>query len=325
MAAVPTGGKTQESVRSKLGEELPLDFLNKITDGFSKDRYLGKGAFGTVYRGILEDKEVIAVKKLQENAPGTHDEKEYKKKVQNIMAHRHENIVKMIAYCHEKQRKLALIDGEYINVDVVETLLCYEYLPKGSLHDHLFARSISMDWSTRFKIIVGICQGLLFLHNLPHPIIHLDLKTQNILLGEGMVPKIADFGLSRLFGTDKTRTNTQNVVGSAGYMAPEYLYEGEISAQSDIYSLGVMIIEITTGEQISLDIDNKSAMSFIDRVKKVWTPQHITTKYSLLDSPHLQEVNKCISIGIKCVEIDPTIRPSINDIVDELEGRSASS
>lgn len=317
MAAVP-----------QIQEDQTFEFLNNITDGFSEGRLLGKGAFGKVYKGVLDSMEVIAVKRLEENAPGLRNVKAYKELVQKIMAHRHENVVKMIAYCREPQKKLVETNGKHKHVHVFETLLCYEYLPKGSLHENLFATGTpasTMDWNTRFKIILGICHGLFFLHNLPDPIIHLDLKTQNILLDDKMVPKIADFGLSRLFGKEKSRMNTGNLVGSRGFMAPEYLYSGEMSAQSDIYSLGVMLIEITTGKEISLDIDNRLATAFIAEVEKVWTAQHIASKYSSLESPRLKEVQKCICIALKCVDINQRRRPSINEIVDELEGRSASS
>ncbi|GJN06739.1 hypothetical protein PR202_ga24495 [Eleusine coracana subsp. coracana] len=241
--------------RSVLGElptkELPLDFLKKITDQFSEERVIGSGAFGKVYKGIVpESSEVIAVKKLSENSPLSRD-KAFENEVLNIMALKHENIVKLIGYCH----------------DIVECLLCYEYLPNGSVHKNLFGteKPGNMNWETRFKIIMGICEGLLFLHKIP--IVHMDLKPENILLDDKMVPKIADFGLSRLFGQDQTRQRTQNVVGSYGYIAPEYLYRGEISTQSDIYSLGLMIIEITTGEKCIPEKNEPSARKFINKVR----------------------------------------------------------
>jgi disease resistance protein RPM1 len=205
-------------------------------------------------------------------------------------------------------------------------LICYEYLPQGSLKKTLFGEkaiqfeSSKEDWDTRFKIIKGICQGLLFLHKLDIPIIHMDLKPENILLGENFVPKITDFALSRVFGQEQTRKCTQTVVGSYGYMAPEYLYRGEVSAQSDIYSLGLMIIEITTKEQNCPDEKQPAARKFIAEVTNNWQQVHIASKYSSLDTESLKQVKECILIGLECVNIDRKLRPSIETIVDRLSG-----
>ncbi|VAI02955.1 unnamed protein product [Triticum turgidum subsp. durum] len=179
-----------------------------------------------------------------------------------------------------------------------------------------------MAWDARFKIIKGICDGLLFLHRIP--IIHMDLKPQNILLDNNMIPKIADFGLSRLFGQEQTRANTQNVVGSYGYIAPEYLYRGEISAQSNIYSLGLLIIETTTGEKNNPKQNEPSAREFIERVRQNWTDGRIASRYSMLKANDLQEIKVCIKIGLECVQIDRKKRPSIEKVVQRLDGRCAN-
>ncbi|XP_037463290.1 cysteine-rich receptor-like protein kinase 6 [Triticum dicoccoides] len=320
-----TGSKIQESKHSpELPKQLPIDFLKKITNNFAEDRIISEGPFGTLYKGIVpDDDKVIAVKKLQDNAPMSAD-KTFSKEVQNIMALKHVNIVELVGFCTETQKKLVQFDKRYIQADITESLICYEYLPNGSLQENLFETKASakqeINWDTRFKIIKGICQGLFFLHKLDIPIVHMDLKPENILLGINMVPKIADFALSRVFGQEQTRLCTQTVVGSYGYMAPEYLYRGEISAQSDIYSLGLLIIEITTGEQNPRE--QPSARNFVDKVRKDWTLQHITSKskYASLDTGSLQEVKTCIEIGTRCVEIDRRNRPPIEAIVGTLEG-----
>ncbi|XP_047091678.1 cysteine-rich receptor-like protein kinase 36 [Lolium rigidum] len=311
----------KETVLSTLPKDLPLDFLRTITNNFSADRIIGTGGFGTVYKGIMPDEQLIAVKKLAENAPLARD-KAFTNEVQNMMALRNENIVKLLGYCHEGQKKVVQNNGRYIVADVFESLLCYEYLPVGSLQKNLFEGPSNMAWHTRFKIIKGICNGLLFLHRIP--IIHMDLKPENILLDHNMTPKIADFGLSRLFGQEQTRANTQNVVGSYGYIAPEYLYRGEISAQSDIYSLGLLIIETTTGEKNQPKQNEPSARGFIDQVQKIWTDGHIASKYPRLNPNDLLEVKVCIKIGLECVQIDRKSRPSIEKIVERLDGRCAN-
>lgn len=308
--------------------ELPYDFLKKITSDFAEDRKISGSPFGTLYKGIVpDDGRVIAVKKLQENAPMPAD-KTFKKEVHNVMALKHENIVQIVGYCSETSKKLVQFDKRYIQADINESLICYEYLPNGTLKENLFGEnateviSSKEDWDSRFKIIKGICQGLRFLHKLDIPIIHMDLKPENVLLDENMVPKIADFALSRVFGHEQTRLCTQTVVGSYGYMAPEYLYRGEISAQSDIYSLGLMIIEIATREQNCPEDKQPSARKFIDKVQNTWKQENIPSKYSLLDSERLKQVKRCIDIGMECVNIDRKLRPTIEKIVDMLNGIS---
>jgi len=322
-----SGSKTQEkkSTFELPKGELRYDFLKRITDDFSEARKISAIPFGTLYKGVVpDDGREIAIKKLHENAPMPAD-RTFKKEVQNILALKHENLVQLVGYCSETSKKLVQFENRYIQADITESLLCYEYLPKGSLAENLFGKEATLhnvDWDTRFKIVKGICQGLRFLHNLKIPIAHMDLKPENILLDANMVPKIADFALSRVFGQEQTRMCTQTVVGSYGYMAPEYLYRGEISLQSDIYSLGLMIIEITTGERNCPDEKQPSARKYIDSVRELWTSHRIASKYSSLNARRLQQVRICIDIGLKCVEIDRKCRPSINEIMDQLSGNS---
>jgi len=308
------------TVLSTLPSELPLDFLKTITNQFAEDRILGVGAFGTVYLGTMPDGQKITVKKLVENSPLGRD-KVFSNEVTNIMALHHKNVVKMVGFCHEGQKKVVLNNGRYIVADIVESLLCYEYLSQGSLQKNLFEVSDKMDWDTRFKIIKGICKGLAFVHSIN--VVHMDLKPESILLDDNMVPKIADFGLSRLFGQEQTRMNTQNVVGSYGYIAPEYLYRGEISKSSDIYSLGLLILETTTGQK-NCPSNEPSAVQFIRSVRENWTPEHIVSQFSSSDGDCLQQVKRCIEIGLECVEIDRQKRPTIENVVDRLNGLCSS-
>ncbi|XP_020190923.1 cysteine-rich receptor-like protein kinase 25 isoform X2 [Aegilops tauschii subsp. strangulata] len=290
-SSVPVQGKaTGDITLETLPKELTLDFLKKITNDFSTDYIKGSGAFGTIYKGILGDGEVIAVQRLEENSPVPREK----------------------IFTNES-------NGTNIIAEITETLLCYEYLPKGSLHQNLFGESSSIDWDTRFGIIKGICEGILFLHTLPNPILHLGLTPQNILLDNNMAPKISEFGFSRIFGAEKTRTNTQSDVGSIGYMAPEYLYNGEISARSDIYSLGLIIMEICTREKNSSSIDQKHARKYIDGVKDNWIRiDQIMSKYKDLEENCFEQIEGCIKIALQCVEIDGEKRPSIEEILNSL-------
>ncbi|TVU25752.1 hypothetical protein EJB05_28259 [Eragrostis curvula] len=305
---------------STLPKNLPASFMKEITDNFSADRQLGKGAFGTVFKGILSNGEVIAVKQLGANSAVSH-ERQFENEAVNLMAAQHDNIVKLVHYCHETQKKVVEHDRKYVIVDVTETFLCYEYLSNGNLDNYLFGSGKKFDWPERFKIIKGICQGLDFLHNgTGQHIVHMDLKPDNILLDDNMIPKISDFGLSRLFGQEQTRINTQTVVGAFGYLAPEYLYRGEISTQSDIYSLGMLLIQISTGEKNKSNAEDKCGTKFIEQVRQEWTDRKITSMYASLPAGHLQEIKRCIEIGLQCVEVDRKKRLSITEIIDKLNG-----
>ncbi|TVU13888.1 hypothetical protein EJB05_37321, partial [Eragrostis curvula] len=314
-----SSGESNASLLRTL-QNIPASFLKEITDNFSPERKLGKGAFGTVYKGILRDESTIAVKKLEQNSQMP-AERQFTNEVGNLMAIQHENIVKLVGYCHESHKEVVEHNGKYIIVDVTETFLCYEYLPRGSLDTYLF-ESHRIDWDTRFNIIKGICKGLHFLHTgMDTPVVHMDIKPDNILLDDNMAPKISDFGLSRLFGKEQTRINTQNVVGALGYLAPEYLYRGEISTQSDIYSLGILILQIGTGDKITPNNEDKCGTKFIEQVRQKWTLHQITSTFASFDARRLQEVKMCIQIGFECVEDDRKKRPSIVDIVDRLSGK----
>ncbi|XP_044327201.1 cysteine-rich receptor-like protein kinase 26 [Triticum aestivum] len=149
-----TQGVTLETLPNKV----PLDFLKKITSNFSKELQLGEGAFGEVYKGILDSGELVAVKKLAENSPVPR-ETIFDNELQNIMVLEHENIVKLVAFCREAQNRLVQSNGRHIIAEIIETLLCYEYLPKGGLDKSLVGEFSSIEWDIRFKIIKGICQG----------------------------------------------------------------------------------------------------------------------------------------------------------------------
>ncbi|XP_051226185.1 uncharacterized protein [Lolium perenne] len=306
-------------LQSTLPMEVSSSFLRAITDGFSSDRKIGRGAFGTFYKGFLSDGTIIAVKKIWESSP-VEPYKQFQNEAGNIIGIKHDNIVKLLSFCHEEQKKVVLNNGRYIVADIVECFLCYEYVPNGSLDDHIFGQS-RVDWATCFRIIKGICQGIHFLHNeMDRRVLHMNLKPSTILLDADMVPKITEFCISKVFGKEQTVMVTGNIVGAVGYMAPEYLYRGEISMQSDIYSLGLIILEIATGEKNQPDNDDACGMNFIAHIRKVWTDEYILWKYDL-DAASFQEVKICIETGLRCVELQRRNRPLVADILDKLNGR----
>ncbi|GJM95258.1 hypothetical protein PR202_ga11970 [Eleusine coracana subsp. coracana] len=227
---------------------LPLEFLKDITRDFSDDLELGRGGFGVVYKGVLKNGEIVAVKRLKA-ALGIVD-KQFENEA-HLLRLKHENIVRFLGHCSESRHVVVKHEGRDCIAESQEKLLCLEYMPNGSLDRHIKDASSGLNWNERYKIIKGICSGLHFLHDENQtntPVIHTDLKPANILLTSEMIPKITDFGLSRLFGEQQTRTYTESR-GTHGYMAREFLLHGKITKKSDIFSLGVIVLEMITGNR----------------------------------------------------------------------------
>ncbi|KAK1402685.1 Receptor-like serine/threonine-protein kinase [Heracleum sosnowskyi] len=217
--------------------ELPLfDFttLATATNGFSKYSMLGEGGFGPVYKGMLEEGKEIAVKRLSKDS--RQGLKEFKNEVSSIAKLQHRNLVKLLG----------------CSVQEGERMLVYEYMPNKSLDSFIFdkKRSDLLDWPTRYNIIIGTARGLLYLHQDSRlRIIHRDLKASNVLLDLEMNPKISDFGTAKICGETETGASTTSVVGTYGYMSPEYVMDGMFSLKSDVYSFGVLLLEIVTGKR----------------------------------------------------------------------------
>lgn len=209
-----------------------LSKIIKATDNFSIDNKLGQGGFGAVYKGVLDEGEEIAVKRLSKTSKQGLDE--FQNELICIAKLQHRNLVKLLGYC---------LQGD-------EMMLIYEYMPNKSLDFFLFDEnnSLLLDWGQRYHIINGIARGLLYLHQDSRlRIIHRDLKASNILLDSNMNPKISDFGLARMFDEYETEANTNKVVGTLGYISPEYAANGLFSMKSDIFSFGVLVLEIVSG------------------------------------------------------------------------------
>ncbi|XBI87642.1 hypothetical protein VPH35_025696 [Triticum aestivum] len=297
---------------------LPFQYLKDITSNFSNDRILGKGGFGVVYKGLLENGEIIAVKKLLHTLPDS--ETQFENEVNLLMKLDHQNIVRLLGYCYETRRVHTPHEGDFVFVWNTESLLCLECLPKGSLNSYISDASSGLDWHTCCKIIEGISFGLQYLHEHPNvPIIHLDLKPANILLDGNMVPKITDFGLSRLF--DQSRTmHTKNNIGTRGYMPPEYVDRGIITPMSDIFSLGVIIMEVITGHRdYPYDI-KKSSEDFIERELLKWRNRLQEEPECTSLETDCQQIQRCLQIGLICVNPERIKRPTMNKVVDMLQG-----
>ncbi|KAF8698038.1 hypothetical protein HU200_035549 [Digitaria exilis] len=294
--------------------DFTLHFLEEITNKFSKDRIIGYGGYGVVYKGVLDNGEEIAVKKFYNNHLGLDDDKQFTNECTNLMRLQHQNIVRLVGYCYEIAHKVVEYKGQYVHAGVEERALCFEYLQRGSLDKHLSDESCGLGWHTRYKIIKGICEGLHYLHNgSKDPIYHLDLKPANILLDKNMVPKIGDFGLSRLFDSTQTCT-TKGAIGTPGYMPPEYINRYQITPKFDVFSLGVIIIQVMAGREGYLKCGNMPCQEFIYLVHGNWT-KRLQATMSLHTS---HEIKTCIEIALRCVEADRVKRPTIAEIVDEL-------
>ncbi|PSS01487.1 Serine/threonine-protein kinase [Actinidia chinensis var. chinensis] len=236
--------------------------LANATKNFRPECLLGEGGFGHVYRGQLESTgQAVAVKQLDRN--GLQGNREFLVEVLMLSLLHHPNLVNLIGYC---------ADGD-------QRLLVYEFMPLGSLEDHLHdipPNKEPLDWNTRMKIAAGAAKGLEYLHDKANPpVIYRDLKSSNILLDEGYHPKLSDFGLAKLGPVgDKTHVSTR-VMGTYGYCAPEYAMTGQLTLKSDVYSFGVVFLEIITGRKA---IDNNRAAGFSAYIKRV---DHLSLSLSL--------------------------------------------
>ncbi|MED6144381.1 hypothetical protein PIB30_015163 [Stylosanthes scabra] len=299
---------------STQNSDLPFFDLSSIaaaTDNFSPDNKLGQGGFGSVYKGLLNNGKEIAVKRLSKYSGQGIDE--FKNEVVLISKLQHRNLVRILGCC---------VQGE-------EKMLIYEYLPNKSLDSFIFDQSKRslLNWKKRFEIICGIARGMLYLHQDSRlRIIHRDLKTSNVLLDSEMNPKIADFGMARIFGGDQIEANTNRVVGTYGYMSPEYAMEGQFSFKSDVYSFGVLLLEIITGRKNSGQYDDITTTNLVGHIWDLWKDgraMEIVDECLLEESWCDGEVERCIQIGLLCVQDYATDRPSMAAVLSMLGNDSA--
>ncbi|XP_021817971.1 proline-rich receptor-like protein kinase PERK8, partial [Prunus avium] len=206
--------------------------LLQATNGFSTKNLLGEGGFGCVYKGVLEDEREVAVKQLK--IGGGQGEREFKAEVEIISRVHHRHLVSLVGYCISEHQRL----------------LVYDFVPNDTLHYHLHGEGMPvLDWATRVKVAAGAARGIAYLHEDCHPrIIHRDIKSSNILLDSNFEAQVADFGLAKLSLDSNTHVTTR-VMGTFGYMAPEYATSGKLTDKSDVYSYGVVLLELITGRK----------------------------------------------------------------------------
>ncbi|XP_057458966.1 G-type lectin S-receptor-like serine/threonine-protein kinase At4g27290 isoform X2 [Lotus japonicus] len=295
-------------------EDLELPFFDfatilNATNNFSIDNKLGEGGFGPVFKGLIGGQE-IAVKRLSRTSG--QGVKEFKNEVILCSKLQHRNLVKVVGCC---------IEGE-------EKMLLYEYMPNKSLDSFLFdsVQSKLLDWSTRFNILHGIARGILYLHQDSRlRIIHRDLKVSNILLDNDMNPKVSDFGMARMCGGDQIEGRTNIIVGTYGYMAPEYATDGLFSIKSDVFSFGVLLLEIISGKKNSALTYQSQDHNLIGHAWRLWKKgiPHELIDDCLKDSCKLEEVVSCIQIGLLCLQHHPDDRPNMASVVLMLSSENA--
>ncbi|KAJ3683002.1 hypothetical protein LUZ60_013229 [Juncus effusus] len=312
--------KSENSAPNLSLKSFSLSDLKSATRNFGSSAYLGEGGFGCVYKGWIDENSlaptkpgsgiVVAIKKLKRESFQGH--KEWLAEVTYLGQLRHENLVKLVGYCSDYDNKL----------------LVYEYMQKGSLENHLFRRAIQpISWTMRVNIAIDVARGLSFLHSLETQVIFRDLKSSNVLLDSDFRAKLSDFGLARNGPTgDKSHVSTR-VVGTRGYAAPEYIATGHLSVKSDIYSFGVVLLELLSGKR-ALDEERGSR----DETLVDWAKPYLNEKrkiFRIMDTRlegqySKKEAQMIASLAMQCLHSDPKNRPNMSDVLPELESLKQS-
>ncbi|XP_057769109.1 receptor-like protein kinase FERONIA [Salvia miltiorrhiza] len=286
--------------------------LKAVTRNFRSDLVLGEGGFGKVYKGCLDDRAtakttIVAVKLL--NYESMQGLQEWQSEVNFLGKLSHPNLVKLLGYCHEDR----------------QLLLVYEFMPKGSLENHLLIRSASIQplpWDIRLKILIGAARGLAFLHASDRKIIYRDFKTSNILLDEKYHAKLSDFGLAKIGPTDSISHVTTQIMGTYGYAAPEYIATGHLYVKSDVYGFGVVLLEILTGLRAHDHRRPSGQQNLVD-----WLKPHLSNERKLKQMIDVRlegrypskSAQQLAKVAITCLENEPRNRPSMQEIVKTLE------
>ncbi|XP_043714869.1 L-type lectin-domain containing receptor kinase IX.1-like [Telopea speciosissima] len=300
--------------------------LARATSHFDEKQKLGEGGFGGVYRGFLSDLNMeVAVKRISKGSK--QGIKEYASEVKIISRLRHRNLVHLLGWCHQRK----------------ELLLVYEFMPNGSLDCHLFRNKGSLTWELRYKIALDLASALQYLHQgWDQCVIHRDIKSSNVILDSNFNAKLGDFGLARLVENDQKGsqttnvatttmggwlvehekgTQTTNVAGTMGYMAPEYAFNGKASKESDVYSFGIVLLEIAYGRKaVEMRVD-PSEVSLVEWVWKLYgNGKHLeAADPSLCEDSEKQQLECMIVVGLWCAQQDSNLRPTIGQAINVLK------
>lgn len=293
--------------KSKLN--VSYEALERATNYFNDSNKLGQGGSGSVYKGTLQDGQVVAIKRLFFNTRQWVDH--FFNEVNLISGIEHKNLVKLLG----------------CSITGPESLLIYEYVPNGNLNSLLFGRrrETGLRWEMRRKIILGTAEGLAYLHEESNlRIIHRDIKLSNVLLDDDLTPKIADFGLARLFPEDMTHIST-GIAGTLGYMAPEYVVRGKLTEKVDIYAFGVVLIEVVCGKKNVTFGENTFSI-----LQTLWRHYEMGTLHEGIDRSmegdfEAEDVCKVLQIGLLCVQASAELRPCMSNVVKMLKGEMEMS
>ncbi|XP_026445372.1 G-type lectin S-receptor-like serine/threonine-protein kinase At1g11410 isoform X2 [Papaver somniferum] len=318
------------------GDELQmfnLACLAIATNDYCVENKLGEGGFGPVYKGKLENGQQIAVKRLSKSSGQGIEE--FKNEVVLISKLQHRNLVKLLGCCVEGEENMLIYEfmpnksldvflfGLFLfSYDIPSNAVSSLNITKGILHLKLVLmadprKKSCLDWDRRFDIIGGIARGLLYLHRDSRlRVIHRDLKVSNILLDEDMIPKISDFGMARIFGGNQTIDNTNRVVGTFGYMSPEYVMGGTFSEKSDVFSFGVLVLEVVSGKRNNSFYSPEQPLNLLLHAWSLWNEgkwsEILDEDLGDLNSPF--EVMKCIHIGLLCCQNRAVDRPTMAEV-----------
>ncbi|XP_027340406.1 G-type lectin S-receptor-like serine/threonine-protein kinase CES101 [Abrus precatorius] len=279
------------------------------TDNFSVANKLGEGGFGPVYKGRLPDGQEIAIKRLSSGSG--QGLVEFKSEAKLVAKLQHTNLVRLLGFCIQNE----------------ENILIYEYMPNKSLDFHLFGsnKRETMVWEKRFSIIEGIAHGLIYLHHFSRlKVIHRDLKASNILLDYEMKPKISDFGMAIILDLNGIEEKTKRIVGTYGYMSPEYAMKGVISTKTDVFSYGVLVLEIISGKKNNCRCHSDYPLNLIEFAWQLWNEGKGVELIdsSMLESCHTAEVLRCIQVGLLCVQANAADRPTMLEIYSMLANQT---
>ncbi|CAN1783533.1 Cysteine-rich receptor-like protein kinase 10 [Linum perenne] len=284
------------------------------TDNFSESNKLGEGGFGPVYKGKLSGDQEVAMKRLSKKSGQGLEE--FMNELKLIAKLQHTYLVRLLGCCVEREEKI----------------LIYEYMPNRSLDKFLFGSSdkAKLDWGQRVKIAEGVAQGLLYIHKYSRlKIIHRDMKASNVLLDAAMNPKISDFGMARIFGIDQDEANTNHIVGTYGYMSPEYAFYGQFSEKSDVFSFGVLLLEIVSGKRNKDFYHNEIPYSLLCWVWEIWKegkPEELIDPIVKNSTCcNLTEAVKLIHVGLLCVQEAPIDRPTMSSVTQMLSSNDSQS
>ncbi|ONK67082.1 uncharacterized protein A4U43_C06F15490 [Asparagus officinalis] len=305
-------GRVNFQVVEPVNLVISINVLRAVTDNFSEDKILGRGGFGTVYKGELDDGTMIAVKRMESGgALSSKGLKEFKSEISVLTKVRHRHLVSLLGYCLEEN----------------ERMLVYEYMPQGTLSDHLFDWEVAvmkpLEWKMRLCIALDVARGVEYLHSLMNEsFVHRDLKPSNILLANDMRAKVADFGLVRLAPEGKQYSLATTLAGTFGYVAPEYAEMGRVTTKSDVFSFGVILMELITGRK-ALDQSRPSdSTHLITWFRKMQINSEFTKALDpaidLNDDEISLSVNIVSDLAFHCCARDPQQRPDMSHVVSIL-------